>query len=90
MKDIKDITGLKLSKKHSDRNDAIYNSCLEEVVCSVRKDNNHFRTSGIDKDMFRYRERSLYEEDMVLLQSRHDFCGINVTNRLSKWRVFLV
>ena len=82
--------GLKLNKKHSVRNDAIYNSCLDEVVCSLKKDTNYFRTSGIDNDIFRYRKRSIHEEDMIFLQSRYLFCGEYCCNSMLKTRVFLV
>ena len=82
--------GLKLNNKHSVRNDAIYNSCLDEVVSSLRRDTNHFRTSGIDNDTFRYGRRMTYEEDMVYLQSRYLFCGQYCSNGMLKTRVFLV
>lgn len=87
---MEDVKGLRLNKKHKVRNDAIYNSCLEEVVCAVRKETNYFETADLDIETVLKSKLVVYEKDIAYLQNRCDFCGINATNGLFKRRVFLV
>ena len=87
---MEEFKGLILNKKHNVRNDAIYNSCLDEVVCAVRKETNYFETAELDIETILKSRMAVYEKDIVYLQNRCDFCGINATNGLFRKRVFLV
>lgn len=83
---MEDVKGLRLNKKHKVRNDAIYNSCLEEVVCAVRKETNYFETAELDVETILKSTLTVHEKDIVYLQNRCDF----FTNGVFKEGVFLV
>ncbi len=87
---MEDVKGLRLNKKHKVRNDAIYNSCLEEVVCAVRKETNYFETADLDIETILKSKRAVFEKDVAYLQNRMSLFNVYTVNGVFKKRVFLV